>query len=209
MEKEIGLFPLNLVVFPDETVNLHIFEDRYKQLVNDCIEKACSFGIPSYVLNKIEYGTEVKITEVVKKYDDGRMDIRVMGLSVIRVLDFQNPWKDRLYAGGLIEWIPSDNREDPDIKLKLMDLAKELFEWLKMDHKLEIDDIKEVVDFVHKIGLRIEEEYDLLKMETEIERHKYLIEHLKRIIPALERAEKAKEKIRMNGHFKHLDPLKF
>ncbi len=59
------------------------------------------------------------------------------------------------------------------------------------------------------ISLKPDEEYLILKMESEVKRQKYVIEHLEKLIPALERAEKAREKIRMNGHFKHLDPLKF
>ena len=89
MSDEIGLFPLNLVVFPGERLNLHIFEPRYKQLIKDCLESGSTFGIPSYVLNKTEFGTEVQIEEVTKTYSDGRMDIKTIGISVIEVLDFE------------------------------------------------------------------------------------------------------------------------
>ncbi len=99
MSVELPIFPLNIVAFPGEHVNLHIFEPRYKDLVNDCLEEGLTFGIASHVLNKIELGTEVKITEVTKKYPDGRMDIKTLGLRAFSVLDFHNPWKEKLYAG--------------------------------------------------------------------------------------------------------------
>ena len=61
----------------------------------------------------------------------------------------------------------------------------------------------------HKIGLSQEQEYSLLKMPTEAERQGFLIQHLERIIPILQEVEKTKERIKLNGHFKNLDPLIF
>ncbi len=209
MEKELGLFPLNLVAFPGEHLNLHVFEPRYKQLINDCLEKKSTFGIPSYVNNKIEYGTEMEIIELTKLYEDGRMDIKTKGLNPIRVLRFDNPWKDRLYAGGLVEEIHQDEREDNDLRVRMIDLVQELFSWLRMEEKLNVDRATPMYEIIHKIGLTPEEEYEILKMPVEIERQSYVVEHLKRVLPALERAERARERINLNGHFKNLDPLKF
>lgn len=205
----MGLFPLNLVAFPGEELNLHIFEPRYKQLINDCLDQKTTFGIPSFVNSKIELGTEVKIQEVTKVYTDGRMDIKTRGLRPIKVLDFQNPWQDRLYAGGVVELLENDTREDPELKTRMLDLLGQLFEWLQMEEQIEISSETTVYTIAHKIGLRPEEEYVLLQTDNESERQQLVIQHLKKILPALERAEEAKERIRMNGHFKHLDPLKF
>ena len=121
----------------------------------------------------------------------------------------KNPWKDRLYAGGRIERIAGDDREDKALKTRLIDLAQQLFVWLKIDEKIQVNRLTSLHEIIHKIGLKPEEEYEILKMRSESERQRYVIGHLKNIIPALERAEKAKERILMNGHFKHLDPLKF
>lgn len=209
MDREIALFPLNLVTFSGEKLNLHIFEPRYKQLINDCLELNTSFGIPSYIFNKIEYGTEVLIEEVTKIYDDGRMDIKTIATKQFKVLDFQNPWKDRLYAGGLIEEMGYDEREDKELKLRLVDLLHDLFEWLKIDNELIVDIHSPMSDYVHKIGLKPEEEFELFMIDNEVRRQQFIINHLKKILPALERAEKARQKISLNGHFKHFDPLKF
>jgi len=209
MDREIALFPLNLVTFSGEKLNLHIFEPRYKQLINDCLELNTSFGIPSYIFNKIEYGTEVFIEEVTKIYDDGRMDIKTTAMKQFRVLDFQNPWKDRMYAGGLVEEMIYDDREDKELKLRLVDLLHDLFEWLKIDNELIVDIHSPMSDYVHKIGLKPEEEFELFMIDNEVRRQQFIINHLKKILPALERAEKARQKISLNGHFKHFDPLKF
>ena len=62
---KIPLFPLQSVFFPGETVPLHIFEERYKQLINDCQNESLTFGIPVFINNTIAYGTEVQLVEVV------------------------------------------------------------------------------------------------------------------------------------------------
>lgn len=207
--RELALFPLNIVAFPGEAVNLHIFEPRYKELIGDCLRDGSNFGIPSYVLNKIELGTEMKIMDVTKKYEDGRMDIKTIGLETFKVLDFQNPWKDKEYAGGEVEYVISKDVKDMSLLIQFKEMVAELFTWLGEVDVPDISTIQSVYDIGHKIGLKPEEEYQLLVMTDENERLKFAIAHLEQLIPALERAQNAQEKIKQNGHFKHLDPLKF
>ncbi|MDH5609630.1 MAG: LON peptidase substrate-binding domain-containing protein [Cyclobacteriaceae bacterium] len=209
MQKELGLFPLNLVAFPGERLNLHIFEPRYKQLVNDCLQGKQTFGIPSFVHKKIEFGTEMRILNVSKRYDDGRMDICTEGIAEFKVIDFQNPWNDRLYAGGRIEILTQDRQENAELTLRAIDLVQELFSWLQVEDKIKLSVQTPLHEYVHKIGLKLEEEYDLLQLPSEEDRLHFLIRHLKSLLPTLERAEMAREKIMLNGHFKHLDPLNF
>ncbi len=208
MTREIALFPLNLVVFPQESLNLHIFEPRYKELVNDCLKKQTTFGIPSHVVNKLEYGTEVKIVELTKKYDDGRMDIKTEGTKEFKIIDFHNPWTDKLYAGGKVQFLDIKEDEDSSLTIQIKEKIQELFTWLHLEKDLDVLD-KSIYEFIHKIGLKPEEEYQLLKLPSQKKRQHFILEHLNNIIPMLERAEKAREIIKMNGHFQHLDPLKF
>lgn len=209
--KTIALFPLNLVAFPGEEVNLHVFEPRYKQLINDCLDEDNTFGIPSYVNNRIDLGTEVEITEVTKKYDDGRMDIRTQAISVFKVTDYWNPWGEKLYAGGEVTPLPVEqSRTDLLLLLKLKELTSQLFTWLDATNNFkDISRIQSVFEIGHKLGFKLEEEYQLLAMPSENDRLSYTIRHLERFIPALERAHSANERIKQNGHFKHLDPLEF
>jgi len=205
---EIPLFPLNIVAFPGEEINLHIFEPRYKQLVNDCLENKLSFGIPSYVNNKIQLGTEVEISVLSKKYPDGRMDIKTKGLRLFEVKNFSNPWKDKLYAGGEIEYLSDSNNANSFDLDEFRKLVSDLFHWLK-ESPPDLSNIFSVFDIGHKIGLKLEEEYKLIELRKESDRLAFAIKHLNRLIPSLERAQLAQDKIRLNGHFKHLDPLKF
>lgn len=208
--KKIPLFPLNIVVFPGEDLNLHVFEPRYKQLIRDCIKHDLTFGIPSYVLNKIELGTEVEIAEIVKEYPDGRMDISTKAKRVFLVKQYWNPWEEKMYAGGEVEVLPDRTTNvEIDLLIKMKELANQLFAWLQDINAPDIASSKSVFDIGHKIGFKLEEEYELLRMTNENDRLKYTISHLEKLLPALERAQFAQERIKQNGHFKHLDPLKF
>ena len=67
MQKELRLFPLNVVVFPEEDLNLHVFEARYKQLIQECLQEKSTFGVPVYMDGEIgKYGTEVEIKKIHK-----------------------------------------------------------------------------------------------------------------------------------------------
>lgn len=209
MENYLPLFPLNLVAFPGEVLNLHIFEDRYKQLISECLMQDAPFGIPSYVDNQIEYGTEVMITEVVKKYEDGRMDITTQAARVFKVLSFDNPAQDKLYAGGEVSFLANEYDADNHSRPEMIALVEELFSVISMVNRVEVADDVTSFDIAHKIGMSLNQKYALLQVERESERQQVIIQHLRDTIPVLREVEQTKERIRMNGHFKKYDPLDF
>ena len=206
----LPLFPLNLVVFPHEDLNLHIFEPRYRQLINECLDEKKTFGIPSFINSKLlGYGTEVEIKQLSKRYGDGRMDIKTKGIRIFRIVDFQNPAKDKLYAGGDVIFIENEDLGEA-INPYLLSLVEKLYKLLKIKVDFEI---KQYLPFsyrvVHQIGISVAEEYELLTITTEKKRQERLIEHLELITPIVAEVERTKERIAMNGHFKELDPLNF
>ena len=205
------MFPLNLVVYPRERLNLHIFEPRYRQLVNECLEQGTTFGIPSFLNNQVQkYGTEMRITNLHQRYDDGQMDIETEGLEVFRIIRFENPVQDKLYAGGNVEILTIWGDPQSDLVAALMTKVKELYKVLQTELKLRISDYDYLsYELAHKVGLSVEQEYELLSITSEKERQKYLLEHLERAIPIVSDMERTKDRIRMNGHFKHFDPLNF
>ena len=70
----LPIFPLKLVVYPNEKTNLHVFEERYKELVNDCEKNGSAFGIPVFMNGKVHaYGCELKIEAIKKRYEDGKL----------------------------------------------------------------------------------------------------------------------------------------
>jgi Lon protease-like protein len=203
----LPLFPLNLVAFPTEHLNLHIFEPRYQQLINECLKTGKTFGVPAFVNNKLPgYGTEMEVVELYKRYDNGRLDIKTRGIRVFRITNFQNPVPNKLYAGGSVVF-----EEDTSLPIgtssELLRLVDELIVLLKTP--FEYDSYLQPFSFqiAHKIGLSIEQEYKLLTINNEQDRQIFLVKHLKKSVPIMAEMERTKARILMNGHFKNLDPL--
>mgnify|MGYP006146002979 CR=1 FL=1 len=204
----LPIFPLKLVAFPDEQLNLHIFEPRYKQLLKDVQNGDGRFGISVYTDKLMPFGSEVVLEEVSKVYEDGRLDIKTRVLRVYELVKFENPYKDKLYAGGEVIIFENDNVLPKSVYAEFLFYLKEFFRLIGEPVKVQALLVNSFT-FTHKIGLTLEEEYQLIVMRKEIQRIQFLIKHLTKVIPILREVEKAKTKIQMNGHFKTLDALDF
>lgn len=210
MVKFLPLFPLNLVAFPGEKLNLHIFEPRYKELIRECLEDNSNFGIPAFIYNKLEgFGTEMKIIQLAKRYDDGRMDIMTEGQNAFELKNYENPLKDKLYAAGNVKVINNILDETLDSKSILLRNIQVLYNLLGIKSEGLYSSRYLSFEVAHKVGLSIEEEYELLKISRESQRQKFINAHLEKSIPLILNMEKTKLRIKLNGHFKHLDPLNF
>ena len=105
MTNFIPIFPLNVVLYPGEILNLHIFEPRYKELVKECFSNNKPFGIPAVINGHVaEFGTLVTISEIVKEYDNGEMDIITDGTIVFRILEIIKKIPDKLYSGAIVNY---------------------------------------------------------------------------------------------------------
>ncbi len=205
----IPFFPLQLVAFPGESLNLHVFEPRYKQLVNDCLNNDITFVIPVYDKELLDFGSEMQVVKVVKRYPNGEMDITTKCLTAVKILSFKQEMEGKWYAGGLVERLENNMDVQPEQWQKLRILAKQLMSTLKMEEEFDVDLITDSFQLAHKLGLSLEQEYDMLQMQSESQRQTYMIQHIQRALPLIVEMEKAKEKIKMNGHFQHHDPLNF
>lgn len=206
---KLPLFPLQSVFFPGETVPLHIFEPRYKQLIQDCRDEAITFGIPVFYDNKLEYGTEVQLVEVVNTYDGGEMDVVCVARQVFRVLSFQPQMEEKLYPGGQVELLEYDFICPSKYKAEVVNKIRQLYAIMELPN-VAID-LGKYNSFVlaHKIGLSYEQEYELLKIAKERNRLEYIINHLETTINVLSQVERTRKIIELNGHFKNFDPLDF
>lgn len=102
-------FPLKTILLPGETTKLHVFEERYKELINDCLENHASFAIPFFEQDKMSgYGCEVKVKSVLKEYPDGRKDILVEGVRIFSILNYSEQLYPKLYGAALIEFEETD-----------------------------------------------------------------------------------------------------
>lgn len=206
----LALFPLNIIVFPNEDLNLHIFEPRYRQLVNDLLDNNTAFGIPTFIDEAVQaFGTEVKLVEVVNRYSDGRFDIRTKGKRIFKLDTFFNPMPDKLYAGGEVEYMENDDEADIVKRIQLVEAVSEMYAVLKITTNIDKDTPYLSYKFGHKIGLSQKQEYELLTIFNETDRIDYMLEHLEKAIPIVRETERMKEIIRLNGHFKRFGKLDF
>ncbi|WP_431122485.1 LON peptidase substrate-binding domain-containing protein [Flagellimonas flava] len=206
---KLPLFPLQSVFFPGESVPLHIFEDRYKQLINDCRQEAVTFGIPVFIDNTIAFGTEVQLVEVVTTYENGEMDVVCVARQVFRILSFEQQLEDKLYAGGEVEFLDVEYSADESLRQEVLDKLETLYEL--MDVPFSQPQPKQFNSFslAHKMGLSFEQEYELLQISKETDRLLFIKQHLDSTIAVLEEVNRTKTLIELNGHFKNFDPLDF
>jgi hypothetical protein len=206
---KIPLFPLQSIFFPGETVPLHIFEDRYKQLIHDCREEAITFGIPVFINNKMEYGVEVQLVEVVNTYETGEMDVVCVARQVFRLLSFERTIPGKLYAGGIVKLVEYDYEASIEKKQTIINGIHQLYAIMDVPFKeLNVSEFNSFT-LAHKIGLSFEQEYQLLQIPKENDRLNFISIHLTSTITVLSEVERTKKIIELNGHFKNFDPLDF
>jgi uncharacterized protein len=202
----IPIFPLGIVVFPDEQLNLHIFEPRYKQLITDCYGENKPFGIPVVVSEKItDYGTLVHITHIKKVYEDGKMDIETRGGDVFNLIEHIPAIPDKLYGGAIVSYPANKTESFPAQMLGIWDLLTELHRILKVEKKYAKSQSELLsYDIAHHAGLTVEQEWELLQLFREDQRLVYLKRHLQQLLPTIREMERLKERIKLNGHFREL-----
>lgn len=207
MTNFIPIFPLGIVIFPGEKVHLHIFEPRYKQLINECFESKKPFGVPAVINNRLqEMGTLVQVIDIVQTYENGEMDIKTQGLKVFRILEVIKSIPDKLYSGAIVNY--PENDEDPgdrQLMQKVINGVKELHRLLNISKDFKKPEpLLQSYDVAHHAGLSLEEEYELLGLMKELQRQEYIKRHLQKVLPMLMEMEQLKEKVKLNGHFRNL-----
>lgn len=206
----LPLFPLQLVVFPGERLNLHIFEPRYRQLIREVQENGTTFGIPSYIGGRVmEIGTEIRLLSIEKQYSDGKMDIRTEGVGIFRILEMYRVAPGKLYAGADIDRIPVRDGGSPLRAEEILRLAGELFALLSVNRKLPVQEQFYTFDIAHHVGFSQEQEYRFLCLEDEENRQEFMLDHLRLMLPAAQQMQQLRERALLNGHFRHLDPPDF
>jgi hypothetical protein len=173
----LALFPLQLVLFPGEEIPLHIFESRYKQLILECRDDHITFGMPTFTNGGItSYGTEAELVEILKTHPNGAMDIVVRGKRIFKITKFVKDIPEKLYSGGIIQWIEGDGVADSSTQKKLIYTFKKLL--TTFDKESPIDDF-DSDDLSFRIapylGLSLNHKIDLLTTQTENRRQEKLI----------------------------------
>jgi Lon protease-like protein len=132
---ELGLFPLPIVLVPTERIPLHIFEPRYRELIEECVENESDFGFVLATGDGAvhEIGTRAAVLEVLEVLPDGRMNVVVEGGERFRLLELTS---GRSFTTGLVEPVVDD--DDPPAEADI-DRALEVFRELAETSESEVD----------------------------------------------------------------------
>ena len=188
---QIPIFPLSLVIFPNSKYPLHIFEERYKKLTNDCLAKKSGFGIVSRIGETVsEVGVYVDIIDVIKIYESGEMDIVVQGKWRFKRLDLEMH-TDGYYLSEVEKVL--DKETDMDFNL-FTELKKHVTDTLKLvNYDINqtfwdnLDKTKQKsFKKAEKSGLSILQQQELLTIQSENKRLNYLINHFEKLEEKLE-----------------------
>jgi Lon protease-like protein len=196
----IGLFPLELVLLPRERVPLHIFEDRYRELIGECISEEVEFGLileNEDGLRKV--GTTTAVVELIDTFDDGRMNVLVEGRERFRVVELT---EGRSFPTAEVEPLeddgeqPSADESDHAVALfrRLVSVAEaDEVEEPRADSSLLSFELASRVDFGHDL------KQELLELRSERLRLKRLSELLEGAVEALVREREIRERASGNG----------
>lgn len=200
--ERIPLFPLDVVLLPGATLPLHIFEPRYREMVQRCLDKKSEFGILlSLPKGLARVGCTAEILEVVQRYEDGKVDILTVGRARFRALELftENP----LLEGNV------DYLED---RISEVDLAKqkELIELYEACHTLIFEDYPKNLDLALENSLSFVVagalpmdllcKQQVLEARSEANRQEHLIAYLREWAPHLQKKRALRQRAGGNGH---------
>lgn len=206
MTNFIPIFPLGIIVFPQETLNLHIFEPRYKELVGECLAQHKMFGIPSMIDEKVnEYGTLVEILRLDREYENGELDIVTRGLRVFRILEIIREVPDRQYSGAIVNYPDHEEIGNPQLMQTVIQGIRQLHQIMKISKEFsKPEEQLNTYDIGHLAGLSLQEEYEFLMLLNELHRQEYLKRHLSKTLPLVADIEHLRDRVQLNGHFRNL-----
>lgn len=203
----LPLFPLDLVLYPNEHLPLHIFEERYKELTRYCLDHDVPFGIVRSEDDALaDVGTTARIDEVVTRYEDGRMDIAVQGEERFRILDLRDEKSYYTADVALLE----EEKESVDLDLKERVITQHM-KLLELAGRTVRPDLYQDVEYLSYVlaqnaALDGDQKQELLEETSENDRIRYLIRHFESLIPKVEQKEDVNRRIRSNGHFRDFPP---
>ncbi len=194
----LPLFPLGVVLFPDTPLPLHIFEERYKEMIHLVLQKGEEFGVVLAGKKGVAHiGCTASIEEVLQKYPDGRMDILTMGRRRFEISELN---EEKNYLQAQVTYFEDFGTET--IPLDLRKKAVELFRQLQPEKAVDLFSSQLSFDLARQIE-DVELKQVILSMRSEKDR----LEHLLDQVPTYLNRHKLADRIRyiapLNGHSKH------
>jgi Lon protease-like protein len=195
----LPLFPLEIVLFPGAPLPLHIFEPRYKEMIGECLEQKRPFGMVRVKESAIAaVGCSATILNVIKRYEDGRLDIAAEGVKRFAIESLN---QERSYLQGEVTYFddePSQVSSGP--KQALIALHEQLFSILGQATEVEPDAPSLSFHLADSLPVDLDFKQALLEMKSEAERIETLTEYYRATIPKVEKTLQARERAGRNGH---------
>ena len=199
IERDFPLFPLGLVALPSEIVPLHIFEERYRTMIEECLERDTEFGIiwlSDEGLRPI--GCACEIAEVLERSDDGRLNILTRATRVFRILERQ---ENLPYPAGVVEFL--DDR-DEGLDVDALETARAAYAELveqATDKELDPEDLaaKGAYEMAATVDFGLEAKQGLLDLRSESARLRLVTRLLRAATKRLDFVERAQARARSNG----------
>jgi Lon protease-like protein len=186
----LPLFPLQVVLLPGALIPLHIFEERYKVLIHECMRDQKDFGINLVLGGRVHrIGCTAKLEEIIRRYPDGRMDVRVRGQKRYRLTEEYSA-EDTPYFVGKVLFLPEESTKiDPELIAKAREMLSEVLQRVykgKEKPVIVIDQGKEIsFQLAEYSGLDFSQRQKLLECSNERQRLQLLIDHYTRIMEKL------------------------
>jgi Lon protease-like protein len=197
--RDFPLFPLGIVALPGELIPLHIFEERYKTMINECLESRREFGILWLSDDGLrEVGCACEIDRVLEQMPDGRMNVLVRGTRPFRVLERQGHLQ---YPAGVIEFV-EDRADTPDPELAKA--AHEAYAELVRRAADREPDPQELADMsayamAATVDFGLDAKQGLLDMRSENARLRLVTRLFRAAIKRFELVDRVQERARSNG----------
>ncbi len=198
----IPLFPLGIVLFPGQTVPLHIFEPRYRVMTRQCIETRSPFGIVFVQAgNLAQTGCTALIVKTLKEYDDGRSDILTVGQKTFHLIRTHN---DQAYFEGDVEYLEEDFEGiDAGVSEQLEKLYEQCHGVLYDEEppRFESEGNNSLAYHIaSELPLDVAFRQTLLELRSERDRQRRLVERLAEWYPQLQKRDRVRGKAAGNGH---------
>jgi Lon protease-like protein len=196
---EIGIFPLELVLLPTERVPLHIFEDRYKELIGECLAHEGEFGLVLADERGLRgIGTMAAINAVLERFDDGRMNVLVEGRERFRLVELT---KGRSFHTAEVESVEDDGEEPDagDVERALEQFAqlKEITESEVEDPELDAGQLS--FQLAARVDFGAEVKQQLLEQQSEAKRMRVLAELLAGAVQTMALEHEVRDRASQNG----------
>jgi Lon protease-like protein len=193
------LFPLGLVLLPGEVVPLHIFEERYKLMIGECLERETEFGVVWLSDEELKQtGCAARVTQLLERLDDGRMNILVQGT---KPFTLERRIDDMPYPAGDIELLDETAEGEPaeagdEARSRYADLVERV-----TDSRPSETDLAELDAYgmAATIDFDLDAKQGLLELRSEHSRLERLAELFEAAMERLEQARRAAERARGNG----------